>query len=107
MATVSGDSSRSLAVGGWAADAEHDSKSERYLARRLAAAGNDFKGVALITFLLAAAVGTLAWFGAPRWSIGACPVGCRGGHAGHGWRHGWSPSPRRLPGGSCPSSATA
>jgi hypothetical protein len=64
MATVSGDSSRSLAVGGWAADAEHDSKSERYLARRLAAAGNDFKGVALITFLLAAAVGTLAWFGA-------------------------------------------
>lgn len=64
MATVSGDSSRSLAVGGWAVDGDHDSKSERYLAKRLAAASSDYKGVALITFVLAAAVGTLAWLGA-------------------------------------------
>lgn len=81
MATVSGDSSRSLAVGGWSVDGDHDSKSERYLAKRLAAASSDYKGVALITFILAAAVGTLAWLavgvvlehwvipgGLPRWA---------------------------------------
>jgi hypothetical protein len=81
MATVTDDSSRSLSVAGWEADGEQDSKSERYLARRLAAAGADYKSVALITFLLAVAVAALAWLslgaviehwivpgGLPRWA---------------------------------------
>lgn len=61
MATASQTPSEPLAVGRWAEEGESDSKSERYLARRLAAASADYKGVALTTFLLAAAVGSLSW----------------------------------------------
>jgi len=50
-----------LAVGGWRGGDDSDSKSDRYLAKRLAAAGADYKGVALTTFLLAAAVAVLVW----------------------------------------------
>jgi len=50
-----------LAVGRWGAGAEEPSKSDRYLARRLAAASSDFKSVACTTFLLGAAVAGGAW----------------------------------------------
>ena len=68
-----------LAVPAWREDGE--SKSERYIARRLAAATADFKGVALTTFVLAAGVAAMAWLacgvvvehwlvpgGLPRWA---------------------------------------
>jgi len=61
MATASHPPTEPLAVGTWAEDGEFDSKSERYLARRLAAASADYKGVALTTFLLGAGVATLVW----------------------------------------------
>jgi hypothetical protein len=62
MATAPG-STEPLAVASWeAADpAGEPSKSDRYLARRLAAAGADVKGVAVATFLLAAGLGVVAW----------------------------------------------
>jgi hypothetical protein len=50
-----------LAVGGWRGGDEPDSKSDRYLAKRLAAAGADYKGVALTTFLLGAGVAGIVW----------------------------------------------
>jgi hypothetical protein len=50
-----------LAVGGWRDGDESDSKSDRYLAKRLAAAGADYKGVALTTFLLGVGVAVLVW----------------------------------------------
>jgi hypothetical protein len=53
-----------LAVGGWRGGDESDSKSDRYLAKRLAAAGADYKGVALTTFLLGAGVAALIWLAA-------------------------------------------
>ena len=61
MATASHSTAEPLAVGGWSDDGEADSKSERYLARRLAAATADYKGVALTTFLLGAGVAALVW----------------------------------------------
>ncbi len=61
MATASRAASDPLAVPAWVADGDVESKSERYLAKRLAAAGADFKGVALTTFLLAAGVGVMLW----------------------------------------------
>ena len=61
MATVSRPASDSLAVAEWAADGDAESKSERYLAKRLAAAGAGVKGGALTTFLLAAGVGGMRW----------------------------------------------
>ncbi|NDC54126.1 MAG: hypothetical protein EBZ74_07475, partial [Planctomycetia bacterium] len=39
-----------LAVAAWRPGPDAESKSDRYLARRLAAATADFKGVALTTF---------------------------------------------------------
>jgi hypothetical protein len=70
-----------LAVAVWRDDGEPDTKSERYLARRLAAATADFKGVALTTFVLAAGVAAMLWLacgvvtehwmvpgGLPRWA---------------------------------------
>jgi hypothetical protein len=70
-----------LAVAVWRDDGEPDSKSERYLARRLAAAIADYKGVALTTFVLAACVAAMLWLasgvviehwivpgGLPRWA---------------------------------------
>jgi len=69
MATASHPPTEPLAVGTWAEDGEFDSKSERYLARRLAAASADYKGVALTTFLLGAGVATAA--GPTRWQLGA------------------------------------
>lgn len=81
MATVSNEPAHPLAVGAWAPSSTSDSKSERYIAKRLAAAGADYKGVAITSFLLAAggvallwlAVGVLAehWLvpgGLPRWA---------------------------------------
>jgi hypothetical protein len=55
------DTNHDLAVTGWQSDGEAESKSDRYLARRLAAASADFKGVAVTTFVLAAAVCGGAW----------------------------------------------
>ena len=55
------DASADLAVAGWQSGGEAESKSDRYLARRLAAASADFKGVALTTFVLGAAVCGGAW----------------------------------------------
>ena len=55
------DATIDLAVTGWQSDGESESKSDRYLARRLAAASADFKGVALTTFVLSAAVCGGAW----------------------------------------------
>ncbi|MDA1040565.1 MAG: hypothetical protein O3A37_09795, partial [Planctomycetota bacterium] len=79
MATVSTESSHQLAVGSWSGGGA-DSKSERYLAKRLAAAGADYKGVALTIFLLGSAAVALSWLavgvlaehwlvpgGLPRW----------------------------------------
>ncbi|MFM8709529.1 MAG: hypothetical protein ACKOHK_15975, partial [Planctomycetia bacterium] len=81
MATAAHSTPEPLAVRGWNDDGEADSKSERYLARRLAAASADFKGVALTTFLLGAGVAALLWVaggvllehwlvvgGLPRWA---------------------------------------
>ena len=53
-----------LAVGGWSGGGESESKSDRYLARRLAAASADYKGVAVTTFLLGTAVGGFLWLAA-------------------------------------------
>ncbi|NCY03870.1 MAG: hypothetical protein EBX36_13430, partial [Planctomycetia bacterium] len=61
MSTASHPRTEPLAVGGWGDDGEADSKSERYLARRLAAAGADYKGVALTTFLLGVGVAAVGW----------------------------------------------
>ena len=61
MSTASHPTPESLVVGGWIDDGEPDSKSERYLARRLAAASADLKGVALTTFLLGAGLAALTW----------------------------------------------
>jgi hypothetical protein len=61
MATVSRTPGDPLAVPSWAAEGDGESKSERYLAKRLAAAGAEYKGVALTTFLLAAGVGGMLW----------------------------------------------
>ena len=55
------DTNHDLAVTGWQSDGEAESKSDRYLARRLAAASADFKGVAVTTFVLGAAVCGGAW----------------------------------------------
>ena len=55
------DATSDLAVTGWQSDGDSESKSDRYLARRLAAASADFKGVALTTFVLGAAVCGGAW----------------------------------------------
>ena len=81
MASVSGDSSHPLAVGSWAVDADSASKSERYVASRLATAGADYKGVAITIFALAVLLFTLVWLvvgvfaehwlvsgGLPRWA---------------------------------------
>ena len=80
MASVSSENSEALVVGGWTAGDEAQSNSDRYLARRLEAAGADYKGVALTNFLLGAAVAAAAWLavgvlaehwivpgGLPRW----------------------------------------
>jgi hypothetical protein len=64
MATAAHSTSEPLAVGAWSDDGEADSKSERYLARRLSAASADFKGVAFTTFLLGAGVAALLWVAA-------------------------------------------
>jgi hypothetical protein len=53
-----------LAVAVWRDDGTPDSKSERYIARRLAAATADFKGVALTTFVLGVGVATMVWLAA-------------------------------------------
>ena len=50
-----------LAVGSWNHGGETESKSDRYLAKRLAAASADYKGAALTTFLLGVAVGLVVW----------------------------------------------
>ncbi|NBW86924.1 MAG: hypothetical protein EBR23_08890 [Planctomycetia bacterium] len=64
MATASRSTIDPLAVASWSDGGEADSKSSRYLARRLAAAGADYKGVALTTFLLAASVAFMLWLAA-------------------------------------------
>ena len=61
MATASTTASDSLVVESWQSPAENQTNSDRYLARRLEAAGADYKGVALTTFILGALVGTIAW----------------------------------------------
>ncbi|MEO1990517.1 MAG: hypothetical protein ABGW78_01185, partial [Pirellulales bacterium] len=81
MASVSGDSSHPLAVGSWAIDADSASKSDRYVASRLATAGADYKGVAITIFILSVLLFTLGWLvfgvfaehwlvsgGLPRWA---------------------------------------
>ncbi|MEI8370516.1 MAG: hypothetical protein WCJ31_18980, partial [Planctomycetia bacterium] len=83
MASVSSNSAEALVVGGWTAD-EEQSNSDRYLARRLEAAGADFKGVALTNFLLAAAVAAAIWLAlgvlAEHWIVpGGLPRGVRWG----------------------------
>ncbi|MEI6036658.1 MAG: hypothetical protein WCQ91_01885, partial [Planctomycetota bacterium] len=50
-----------LAVGSWNSGGATESKSDRYLAKRLAAASADYKGVALTTFLLGVSVGLAVW----------------------------------------------
>jgi hypothetical protein len=61
MATAP-SSSEGLSVATWAtAPAEQATKSDRYLARRLAEASADFKTVAFTTFLLAASVAVAVW----------------------------------------------
>jgi hypothetical protein len=60
MATVSRTADDPLAVSGWD-DTDSESKSERYLVERLAAARAEVKGVALTTFGLAAAVAGMLW----------------------------------------------
>jgi hypothetical protein len=81
MATVSNEPSHPLAVGTWQPSRDSDSKSDRYLAKRLAAAGADYKGVAITSFLLGAGATALVWLavgvlaehwlvagGLPRWA---------------------------------------
>ncbi len=81
MASVSNEPAHPLAVGSWAPSGNSNSKSERYLAKRLAAAGADYKGVAITSFLLGAGVVALLWLvagvlaehwlvpgGLPRWA---------------------------------------
>lgn len=53
-----------LAVGRWDLGTAEPSKSDRYLARRLAAASADYKSVACTTFFLGAAVAGGAWLAA-------------------------------------------
>ena len=82
MATVSKSATDPLAVAAWTPDAGGESKSERYLAKRLAAAAADFKGVALTTFLLAVGVGAMLWLAvgivAEHWLVrGGLPVWAR------------------------------
>ncbi|MFM7245325.1 MAG: hypothetical protein ACKO40_14295, partial [Planctomycetaceae bacterium] len=60
MATVSRTADDPLAVAGWG-DHDPESKSERYLARRLSEAGAEVKGVALTTIALAAGVAAMGW----------------------------------------------
>ena len=61
MATAP-SSSDGLSVAGWAAGpAEQATKSDRYLARRLAEASADFKSVAFTTFLLGVSVAAAVW----------------------------------------------
>jgi hypothetical protein len=69
MATVSGPATPEsegtqvagpLAVGRWRGG-DDESKSDQLLAQRLADASADYKGVALTTFVLAAAVAGLVW----------------------------------------------
>jgi hypothetical protein len=50
-----------LAVATWADSGDRESKADRYLADRLAAASADFKGVAVTTFFLGAALAALLW----------------------------------------------
>ncbi|MFM8414161.1 MAG: hypothetical protein ACKOCX_05495, partial [Planctomycetota bacterium] len=61
MATVSEHPADPLAVRPWGKDATEGSKSEQYLSQRFAAAIADFKGMALVTFLLAFGVGAVGW----------------------------------------------
>ncbi|MCE9631411.1 MAG: hypothetical protein K8S94_11955 [Planctomycetia bacterium] len=61
MATVHQSPADPLAVAGWSDGVDPESKSDRYLSKRLAAAGADYKGVAITTFLLAAGVGAMLW----------------------------------------------
>jgi hypothetical protein len=61
MASVSSNNGESLVVGGWNPATDEPSNSDRYLARRLEAAGADYKGVALTNFLLGAAVAASVW----------------------------------------------
>ena len=81
MATASGDPSQPLTVGTWAVDERNATNSERYLAKRLAAAVADYKGMAVTTFVIGAAAAGLAWLavgvvaehwlvpgGLPRWA---------------------------------------
>ncbi|MFM8539060.1 MAG: hypothetical protein ACKOES_13490, partial [Planctomycetaceae bacterium] len=70
-----------LAVAAWR-EGDDATKSDRYLAERLAAAGADVKGVAVTTFALGAAVALMAWFGlgiaADHWLIeGGLPAWAR------------------------------
>jgi len=60
MATGTRTADDPLAVAGWG-DHGPDSKSERYLARRLAEAGAEVKGVALTTIVLSAGVAGMIW----------------------------------------------
>ena len=58
MATVSTEGDP-LAVATWQLDGDAPSKSHRYLAKRLAAAGAEVKGAALSTFFLSASVAAM------------------------------------------------
>jgi hypothetical protein len=71
-----------LAVAAWNGGSESDSKSDRYLAKRLAAASADYKGVALTTFLLGTGVAGFLWLAAgvliEHWLVpGGLPRGVR------------------------------
>ncbi|MFM7077340.1 MAG: hypothetical protein ACKO3G_14945, partial [Planctomycetaceae bacterium] len=61
MASATTEAGEALVVGGWTAAADAQSHSDRYLARRLDAAGADFKGTAVTTFVLGTLVGAVAW----------------------------------------------
>jgi collagen type III alpha len=61
MASVSDRPADPLAVRPWDKHATEGSKSDEYLARRFAAASADFKGMALVTFLLATGVAAAVW----------------------------------------------
>ncbi|MBM4058759.1 MAG: hypothetical protein FJ275_11110, partial [Planctomycetes bacterium] len=61
MATVTDRPTDPLAVRPWDRTALEGSKSDRYLAQRFAAASADFKGMALLTFLLACGVVAMGW----------------------------------------------
>ena len=86
MASAPAESADALVVGGWTLPDDSQTNSDRYLARRLEAAGADFKGVAFTTFLLAAAVGGVAWLAtgvlAEHWLVpGGLPRGAQIGRA--------------------------